>query len=264
MRARRLAVGVFVSLLLLAQAGAAAPRGPRLAPSAYRREARRRVALVDKHTRFYLRTGNRVHLLRARRNRLRSHAASLKALSAALIGRDKPRALQLWRRALALERRSTRRASHDRFVPAHAKRGDLDAIYQIERLSFSRIDAYDKKSLGALTDQTFVVRAGGRAVADLVYEIDRKSFGVPSLYIIGIATHPSWRGHGLGTRLLRHAEQHAAQQGLPWVYLHVRQSNATARRLYRKLGYRVVGTERRYYHDGEDAAIMRKPVAAAR
>ncbi|MCA9667992.1 MAG: GNAT family N-acetyltransferase [Myxococcales bacterium] len=147
---------------------------------------------------------------------------------------------------------------------ARAKASDLDAIYQIERRSFSRMDAYDKKSLGRLIGQTFVVRAGGRAVADLVYEIDNKTFGMPSLYVIGIATHPSWRGRGLGTKLLQRAEQHAARRGVGWVYLHVRKSNANARRLYRKLGYKVAATERGYYHDGEDAAVMRKAVRRSR
>jgi len=62
-----------------------------------------------------------------------------------------------------------------------------------------------------------------------------------SLYISGIAVLPDWRGHGIGNRLMAAAEARARAERLPRLSLICFEANAGAARLYRRLGFRVVG-----------------------
>ena len=81
-------------------------------------------------------------------------------------------------------------------------------------------------------------------------------------HISTIATHPDWRGRGLGELLLLNMLVMANEQAAQMVTLEVRQSNLTAQALYRKYRFAIVGERRRYYKDtGEDALIMtREPM----
>ncbi|WP_018752964.1 GNAT family N-acetyltransferase [Paenibacillus sanguinis] len=54
-----------------------------------------------------------------------------------------------------------------------------------------------------------------------------------------LATLPESRGLGIGTKLLRHAEGIAREQGYKKMSLTVKQKNEPARRLYERMGYEV-------------------------
>ena len=70
--------------------------------------------------------------------------------------------------------------------------------------------------------------------------------------VLNIAVDPQSRGQGIATALLESLEE-------PDVFLEVRESNARAQSLYRKLGYQVVGRRPDYYDDPvETALIMRR------
>ena len=76
-------------------------------------------------------------------------------------------------------------------------------------------------------------------------------------HITTIAVDPDYRGQGLGELLLVAMINEALRRGATWITLEVRVSNDLAQRLYRKYGFIVQGTRRRYYSDnGEDAYIM--------
>jgi ribosomal-protein-alanine N-acetyltransferase len=76
-------------------------------------------------------------------------------------------------------------------------------------------------------------------------------------HITTIATHPDYRGRGLGELLLCSMTKIAYDIAAQRVTLEVRVSNTIAQNLYRKYGFMVVGTRRRYYSDNnEDAYIM--------
>ena len=71
-----------------------------------------------------------------------------------------------------------------------------------------------------------------------------------------MAVDPGWRGHGVGEALVICALDRAAGLGAEVVALEYRVSNHGAARLYKKLGFAVVGQRPRYYHDtGEDAIL---------
>jgi [ribosomal protein S18]-alanine N-acetyltransferase len=76
-------------------------------------------------------------------------------------------------------------------------------------------------------------------------------------HITTIAIHPNYRGRGLGELLINSLVSIAYDVGSDRVTLEVRVTNSVAQNLYRKYGFVVVGTRRRYYSDNnEDAYIM--------
>ncbi len=80
---------------------------------------------------------------------------------------------------------------------------------------------------------------------------------VDEAHITTIATHPNFRGRGLGELLLVNLIDISYNIGAKWVTLEVRVSNYTAQNLYRKYGFREAGVRHRYYSDNqEDALIM--------
>jgi [ribosomal protein S18]-alanine N-acetyltransferase len=78
-------------------------------------------------------------------------------------------------------------------------------------------------------------------------------------HIATIASHPDWRGCGLGQWLMLALLDQAIARGAALATLEVRVGNTPARRLYEKLGFEEVGERRNYYRDGEDALIMTTP-----
>lgn len=57
-------------------------------------------------------------------------------------------------------------------------------------------------------------------------------------YVNVLAALPAYRGHGLGTELLKLAEHRALAAGLHGLSLIVADTNTAARRLYERMGYR--------------------------
>lgn len=76
--------------------------------------------------------------------------------------------------------------------------------------------------------------------------------------IDNVAVTESSRGGGVGTELVRALLAVAEGKGVRKVFLEVRVSNATAMKLYLKLGFRGVYARTRYYSDGEDCLVMVK------
>lgn len=93
-----------------------------------------------------------------------------------------------------------------------------------------------------LIGQLFVQLVSGRTeLAD----------GSTRAYIYGFRIKPDYRQQGLGRRMLHVAERDLTERNFQRVTLNVGQDNPHARRLYERLGYRVVGTDpgKWYYID---------------
>ncbi len=83
---------------------------------------------------------------------------------------------------------------------------------------------------------------------------------VDEAHVVAIAVRESYRGRGLGERLLADAIEVALASGQENVTLEVRRSNTGAQALYEKYGFLKVGVRPRYYSDNhEDAIIMSTP-----
>ncbi len=83
---------------------------------------------------------------------------------------------------------------------------------------------------------------------------------VDEAHIATVASHPAWRGCGLGQWLVIALMKAAQTRGARVVTLEVRASNLPAQKLYEKLGFEITGYRRRYYRDGEDGLIMTTPL----
>lgn len=129
----------------------------------------------------------------------------------------------------------------------------LSVLAELEILSFS--EPWSRESLRILTrDGGFGVVAllDGRAVAygGMTFVLDEGS-------ITNIATHPDFRGCGIGHLVVRALLAKARERGITSVFLEVRPSNAPALALYRGEGFFDVGVRKNFYrHPTEDAILM--------
>lgn len=76
-------------------------------------------------------------------------------------------------------------------------------------------------------------------------------------YIQTICIDPARRGQGLGSRLVEFAEQRIVQVS-PNIFMCVSSFNHDARRLYERLGYKVVGELTDYIVRGHSELLLRK------
>ena len=136
--------------------------------------------------------------------------------------------------------------------------GDVSAVHEIERLSFSTpwpAYAFEQELRGNRLARYVVARAGERVVGFtgvwlMVDEAHITTFGV----------HPDWRRQGIGRQLLLSVVDLAVTLHARRMTLEVRASNDAAQTLYRSFGFEVVGRRPRYYtDDGEDALVMTTP-----
>ncbi|WP_218222226.1 ribosomal protein S18-alanine N-acetyltransferase [Nesterenkonia sp. Act20] len=75
-----------------------------------------------------------------------------------------------------------------------------------------------------------------------------------------LAVAPEMQGRGLGTRLLGLLVDAARARGAEQILLEVRADNPGAQALYLREGFEPIHTRARYYPDGQDALIMRRPL----
>jgi ribosomal-protein-alanine N-acetyltransferase len=136
------------------------------------------------------------------------------------------------------------------------KAADLDAVMEIERVSFR----------SPWSRQVFLEEmARDWAHVDVVREaVSRKvvAFGnywlvADEVHVLNLATHPLARRAGHASRMLAHMVDFARRELCRYVTLEVRRSNAVALRLYRRFAFRAVGVRPNYYaEDQEDAIVM--------
>ncbi len=99
--------------------------------------------------------------------------------------------------------------------------------------------------------------------------VERRSTAVPEIlaFLIVHRVDAEWelenivvtgtaRRRGVGTRLLEGFVVHARAQRGSGIFLEVRESNQSARALYRKVGFKETGLRRSYYADPTEDAIL--------
>ncbi len=104
---------------------------------------------------------------------------------------------------------------------------------------------------------------GAEPPRDLIVGFIGIWFIADEAHIVSLGVRPNDHRKGLGELLLLAAFREARRYGMREVTLEVRASNSPAQALYRKYGFREVGSRKRYYMDnGEDAIIMTTPPIA--
>ena len=135
---------------------------------------------------------------------------------------------------------------------------DLDAVVAIEDEAYS-VPWSESTFRGLLRrrDAEMIVATAGEEVvgyAAFWCVIDQGELG-------NVAVSSTWRGFGLGARLVTEVILRAARRGVREVFLEVRPTNMVARRLYEQFGFAIVGRRRNYYQQPvEDALVLRRPV----
>ncbi|MFW5713707.1 MAG: GNAT family N-acetyltransferase [Brevefilum sp.] len=87
---------------------------------------------------------------------------------------------------------------------------------------------------GELIGQAFVtLKSSDREAAD----------GHNRAYIFAFRVKPAWRNHGIGGYLMSFVESDLKKRGFKFVTLNVGKDNHGALRLYKRLGYRMIGSQ---------------------
>ncbi len=149
-------------------------------------------------------------------------------------------------------------------VLARMTTADVDDFMIIERLSFHQPWSRHMYLMDLTTNRLatyLVLRPANGEQGGLPPILAYGGFWlmVGEAHIATIASHPEWRGCGLGHRLLIGLMDEAVEQGAERATLEVRPTNTVARQLYEQMGYQLVGRRRQYYQDGEDALLMTTP-----
>ena len=132
---------------------------------------------------------------------------------------------------------------------------DIPAVVEIEKACFS-LPWSEKSFEDSLSreDTVFLVSLADEYVTGymgLYLSFDEAS-------VTNVAVSPEFRKKGYGEALVTAAKEFAKEAGIESIFLEVRQSNAPALSLYKKLGFEELGIRKKFYeHPVEDAIIMK-------
>lgn len=133
----------------------------------------------------------------------------------------------------------------------------VEAVERIEREVFPE-DAWSREQfwseLAQSTRRYLVVLDGDDVVAYAGLFVLP-----PDADVQTVAVAPHAQGAGLATRLLSELLEGADAQGVTHTMLEVRDGNAPALAVYARLGFEQISRRPRYYPDGVDALILRRP-----
>jgi len=142
-----------------------------------------------------------------------------------------------------------------------ATRQDLESIYRIEDRSFSEPYPHNllAKLLSACPDSFLVAELESEIVVGYCVAAQEGSFA----HLISLAVLRDYRRRGVGIALIQAVLANLGS-GVKELRLEVKQGNADAVRLYRKLGFELVDIIENYYADGSAAVKMRLTLPKAR
>ena len=121
---------------------------------------------------------------------------------------------------------------------------EWDGAYQKYRRMYARLykESQENKVLMWLVEiplqeiigQVFVMlNSGERDAAD----------GFTRAYVFAFRVKPHWRNKGIGSYLMAYVEKDLCEKGFYYATLNVAKENPDARRLYERLGYKVIGSK---------------------
>lgn len=138
----------------------------------------------------------------------------------------------------------------------------LEAILEIERKSF--LSPWNRRAFLAELSNP-ISRLWGVKKDDQFVGYTCFWLFPDEIHLLNIAVRPDMRRQGLARRLIDRIVETAISKAIPSIWLEVRPSNEAAGRLYRRMGFVVVGSRKNYYPDThEDAVIMALALSAGR
>jgi len=130
---------------------------------------------------------------------------------------------------------------------------DLEQVVEIEKTSMPSPWSKElfEEELKRERAYYFVVEYGGRVAGYMgFWEAPQEA------HIINLAIAPVFRNLGLGQEMIERCLDFAQKRGARLATLEARESNASARRLYEKCGFRTVAIRKKYYSDNQEDAIV--------
>lgn len=149
---------------------------------------------------------------------------------------------------------STRDASESWTTISPVRLRDLSKVARLQHRAFRAHLAYGLTTLivlWVLPHVRFLVARDGERVIGCAIG-DRQG---GQARVINICVDPTAQRQGIGSRLLRELEAGLSEGN---IVLMVEEANAAAQALYRKEGYKSVGTSKDYYGRGQDGLWMQK------
>jgi ribosomal protein S18 acetylase RimI-like enzyme len=138
---------------------------------------------------------------------------------------------------------------------------DFNALYAVEEVCFAPPFRFGRAAMRRIVEEpktaTWIAADEGGMAGFAVVEWFPTRGGT-NAYIQTIEVMPERRGHGVGAELLDRVEQSAREAGARAIGLHVDAENASAIRLYERLGYACEGRREGYYPQGRAALIYVK------
>ena len=138
---------------------------------------------------------------------------------------------------------------------------DFDELLALDQLCFTQGIAYTEREL-----RYFINRKGG---VRLIAERDGAGKGIAGFivaaveqgqnaHVFTIDVHPQCQRSGLGTHLMREAEQRFAEAKCRSILLEVAVDNLAAISFYKRHGYSVLKSLPRYYNNSIDGLLLGK------
>lgn len=133
---------------------------------------------------------------------------------------------------------------------------DVDTIAMIEAAAFSQ--PWSRESFAELLVTPFAKLLVAVHDSDVIIGYAVIYLAADESELANLAVSASYRGRGVGRRLLEAAMSEAMKRGAQAMYLEVRASNFAAQSLYGSAGFAAVGRRHRYYQQPvEDALVLR-------
>jgi ribosomal-protein-alanine N-acetyltransferase len=144
----------------------------------------------------------------------------------------------------------------------HATPSDIPAIMRLERSSNSAAHWSEQQYESLVVNDHFAIARlalVGEAQEDsaILGFLIAQHIG-PEWELENIVVEPTMQGKGIGTLLLNALLAHVKQANSGAVFLEVRESNKSARGLYRKLGFQETGRRKSYYGNPLEDAILHR------
>jgi [ribosomal protein S18]-alanine N-acetyltransferase len=144
---------------------------------------------------------------------------------------------------------------------------DFNDLYAIEEICFQPPDRFSRRYMrqliGSLNAATWMAEEETQLRGFAIVEWTSQAVGIVA-YIATIEVLPEYRSRGIGAELLRRLEGSANAERANTIWLHVDAENASAIRLYERLGYQNKGSADHFYARNRPANIYVKRLSCPR
>ena len=141
---------------------------------------------------------------------------------------------------------------------------DFESLWELDQRCFQTEIAYSREELAYYLRNKAAICLlaweGDRIAGFILGHRDRRGFG----HIVTLDIDPAQRRSGVGTTLMQALEERLCLSECSSILLEVAVNNIAALTFYKKHGYSVLKTLRRYYPGGLDGLLMGKRIGSGK